>query len=90
MMCLLLNNDRIYWNLQYTLYSILKSIQFLREMASAGSGSGASVATTAVADLPSESFRMAMAVASMGPIILAYPFFQKFFMKGLTIGAVKG
>ena len=90
MMCLLLNNDRTYWNLQYTLYSILKSIQFLREMASAGSSSGASVATTAVADLPSESFRMAMAVASMGPIILAYPFFQKFFMKGLTIGAVKG
>ena len=43
-----------------------------------------------IADLPSETFRMAMAMVTMGPIILAYPFFQKYFVKGLTIGAVKG
>jgi putative aldouronate transport system permease protein len=33
---------------------------------------------------------MAIAVLSIGPIILAYPFFQKYFVKGLTVGAVKG
>lgn len=88
--CLLFNDKRDYWNLQYTLYSILRSIQYLREMASSGTSSGASIAQVAVGDLPAESFRMAMAVVSMGPIILAYPFFQRYFMKGLTIGAVKG
>jgi putative aldouronate transport system permease protein len=33
---------------------------------------------------------MAMAMVWMGPIVLAYPFFQKYFVKGLTTGAVKG
>jgi putative aldouronate transport system permease protein len=33
---------------------------------------------------------MAIAVISIGPIVLAYPFFQKYFVKGLTVGAVKG
>ncbi len=86
--CLLLNNDRNYYNLQFTLYQMLQQINFLREMAS--QSGGAAAAATSVSDLPSESFRMAMAVATMGPIILAYPFFQRYFMKGLTIGAVKG
>ena len=36
------------------------------------------------------STRMAMCVLSMGPILLVYPFFQKYFVKGLTVGAVKG
>jgi putative aldouronate transport system permease protein len=40
--------------------------------------------------LPSEGVRMAIAVISIGPIVLAYPFFQKYFVKGLTVGAVKG
>jgi putative aldouronate transport system permease protein len=43
-----------------------------------------------LSELPSQTFRMAMAVVTVGPIILAYPFFQRFFVKGLTIGAIKG
>ena len=43
-----------------------------------------------VANLPTESYRMAMAVVTVGPIIMAYPFFQQYFIKGLTVGAVKG
>lgn len=42
------------------------------------------------ADLPSESIKMATAVVATGPIILVYPFVQKYFVSGLTIGAVKG
>lgn len=41
-------------------------------------------------DLPSESARMAIVVLAIGPIILAYPYFQKYFVKGMTLGAVKG
>lgn len=85
---LLLINKRELYNLQYTLAEILKSIQFLKEMASSSGGSVDTIKN--LGDLPSESFRMAMAVVTMGPIILAYPFFQKYFVKGLTIGAVKG
>ncbi|WFR58935.1 carbohydrate ABC transporter permease [Anaerocolumna sp. AGMB13025] len=43
-----------------------------------------------VGDLPSESIKMATAVVAIGPIILVYPFVQKYFVSGLTIGAVKG
>lgn len=41
-------------------------------------------------DLPSESIKMATAVVATGPIILAYPFVQKYFVSGMTVGAVKG
>ena len=43
-----------------------------------------------VSDLPSESARMAMAVLAAGPMLCVFPFFQKYFTKGLTVGAVKG
>ena len=67
--CSLLTS-RVY-NLQYTLAEILKSIQFLKEMASSSGGAVDTIKN--LGDLPSESFRMAMAVITMGPIVLAYP-----------------
>lgn len=39
---------------------------------------------------PSESLKMALTVIVTGPIILVYPFIQKYFVSGVTIGAVKG
>lgn len=78
-----LNEPKLY-NIQFLMYQTLMSIQFL---SSGGNFSGAS---TALGDLPSEGARMAIAVVSIGPIVLAYPFFQKYFIKGLTVGAVKG
>ena len=39
---------------------------------------------------PSETLKMATAVMATGPIILLYPFVQKYFVAGLTVGAVKG
>ena len=43
-----------------------------------------------LADIPQEASRMAMCVLTMGPILIVYPFFQKYFIKGMTMGAVKG
>ncbi|HJA93045.1 MAG TPA: carbohydrate ABC transporter permease [Candidatus Eisenbergiella merdipullorum] len=40
--------------------------------------------------IPSETARMALLLTVLGPIMIAYPFFQKYFVQGLTIGAVKG
>lgn len=68
--------------LQYFLYRMLNASRFADAMLR-----GARIATVT---LPKESIKMAMAVVATGPIILAYPFVQKYFVKGLTIGSVKG
>jgi putative aldouronate transport system permease protein len=47
-------------------------------------------ATIDISNLPSESIKMATAVVAIGPIILLYPFVQRYFVSGLTMGAVKG
>lgn len=43
-----------------------------------------------ISDLPTQSIKMATAVLATGPIILLYPFIQRYFIGGLTIGAIKG
>ena len=43
-----------------------------------------------IASLPSVGIKMAIAVVGVLPILIIYPFFQRFFVKGITIGAVKG
>lgn len=68
--------------LQYLLYKTLQSAQFLRS-------SQASNFVT-LNDVPTESLKMATAVIATGPIILLYPFVQRYFVTGITIGAVKG
>ena len=42
------------------------------------------------AEIPTESARMAMAIIVAGPMLVIFPFFQKYFTKGLTVGSVKG
>lgn len=78
---LYINSDTKY-PLQYMLYNLLQQTQALAKIASQ--------AGIVVADLPSNSLKMAMAVVATGPIILVYPFVQKYFVKGITIGSVKG
>lgn len=68
--------------LQYYLNNILTKAQAINA-AAARSGIPAS-------DVPSEPMKLAMTVIATGPIVLLYPFLQKYFVKGVTIGAVKG
>ncbi|MEK0312971.1 carbohydrate ABC transporter permease [Cohnella sp. 56] len=73
-----------FYSLQYLLNMSLLNIQFLSQKSqNAGAASFSGL-------VPQETMRMAMAIIGMGPIVLAYPFFQKYFVKGLTIGAIKG
>ena len=71
--------------LQYLLMTIMKNIEYLNspEAVNAGIGGG----TVA---MPTLSARMAMCVVAAGPILVVFPFFQKYFVKGMTVGAVKG
>ena len=66
--------------LQYTLYQLLASINFAAAM----------VNSLPVINMPKESLKLAMTVVATGPIILVYPFIQRYFVKGITLGAVKG
>ena len=68
------------------LQEIQKSIDYLRSGAEADTPE----AMAALASLPGESARMAIAIIAILPLLVAYPFFQKYFVKGLTVGSVKG
>lgn len=82
-LCMLFISDSEKQSLQYYLYSMLNSARALREIQSR-SGIVLDI------DLPSESSKLAMSMVATGPILLVYPFIQRFFIKGLTVGAVKG
>ena len=71
-----------YRPLQYHLYNVINKVASLKN-----SVAGSNVVIT---DLPGETLKMATAVIATGPIILLYPFVQKYFVAGLTVGAVKG
>ncbi len=70
------------WQLQFYLYDLLNATTAMKQMAS-----NVSMKT---ADLPTESVKLAMAVVATGPVLLFYPFVQRFFVSGITVGAVKG
>lgn len=78
---LYIQNDRMY-PLQYYLYKILSQIEAVKNLARAG--------VNATIDLPEESYKLAMTVVATGPIVFLYPYLQKYFIKGITVGAVKG
>ena len=73
-------------SLQYFLQEMINSIQALKNLATMG----VDVSTVSTSALPQETMKMAMTVIVTGPIILLYPFVQRYFVKGLTIGSVKG
>ena len=68
--------------LQYIIMQITRNIRFAEELASMGG--------TVTENPPAYSSQMATAVITIGPIIFLYPFLQKYFVTGLTVGSVKG
>ncbi|MBQ7793570.1 MAG: carbohydrate ABC transporter permease [Clostridia bacterium] len=77
-------NDESLISLQYLLQRIMQNIKLIQE---------ASYDTSMLAEtteIPSETVRMAMAIVVAGPALVVFPFFQKYFVKGLTVGSVKG
>ncbi len=75
----MLIDDQKLFPLQMLLFKIQSEIAMLSQMAQ-----GVNV------NPPKEGFKMATSIITMGPIILAYPFLQKYFVKGMVVGAVKG
>lgn len=80
--CMLYISKESLYTLQYLIMKIMRQINY------------ASTVPTGVnlyqGALPTYSFRMAAVIAAIGPIVLLYPFVQKYFTTGLTIGSVKG
>ncbi|NIK66587.1 MULTISPECIES: carbohydrate ABC transporter permease [unclassified Paenibacillus] len=70
--------------LQLLLRTLVSNVEFLK------SSSNASAMQRISAQIPSESIKMALTVVTIGPIVFLYPFLQRYFVKGLMVGAVKG
>ncbi|MDR0268073.1 carbohydrate ABC transporter permease [Paenibacillus sp.] len=82
---LYINNQDLY-SLQALLNNLMSNVDALAKNASSMGVSYAMLAAT----MPKESARMAVAIAIVLPVAFAYPFFQRYFISGLTVGAVKG
>ncbi|MFK7691433.1 carbohydrate ABC transporter permease [Paenibacillus sp. HJGM_3] len=76
-------NDPDKYELQFYLYNIINTMSFLADL-------GVSSGVTLSGDIPMESTKLSMSLIVTGPILFLYPFVQRYFVKGLTIGAVKG
>ncbi len=73
-----------YYNIQNILNRLLMDIRYLQ------SGFFGDIASELLANMPSDSVIMAIAVIGVVPILFIYPFFQKYYVKGITLGGVKG
>ena len=78
--CIMLVSDTKLYPLQYLLFELQSRITEARELSQIGVN----------IMLPGEAFKMATVVVTVGPIVLLYPFLQRYFVKGITVGAVKG
>ncbi|HHY82185.1 MAG TPA: carbohydrate ABC transporter permease [Clostridiales bacterium] len=72
-------DKRSLYPLQYMLYKIESIMQFVRQYGSMGN-----------IQVPAQTFQIATLFVTIGPIILVYPFAQRYFVKGIMIGAIKG
>lgn len=74
----------VYYGIQNLMIRLLNNIQFLK------SSQAATILAGREVELPSTGIRMALAVLGILPIIILYPFLQKYLIKGVVMGAVKG
>lgn len=82
---LYINEKESLISLQYLLQRILRNLQLLQQMEASGM-----MVLNETETIPTETVRMAMAILVAGPALFVFPFFQKYFVKGLTVGSVKG
>ena len=80
---IMLVSDADLYPIQYYLMKLRSDQNFMKQLQSSGMMGGS-------AFTPSESLQMATAAVTIGPIVLLYPFLQKYIVKGLVIGSVKG
>ena len=73
--------------LQYFLYQQVNNIEAYKKLIA---NSAVSSAVVTAVSLPTQTLKMALTIVVTGPIILAYPMVQKYFVQGITLGAVKG
>lgn len=73
--------------LQYFLYQQVNNIETYKKLIAT---QGISSAVVSAVSLPTQTLKMALTIVVTGPIVLAYPMVQKYFVQGITIGAVKG
>lgn len=74
--------DDSLFSIQVLLKKMLDNVEMIKNAASSGAAG--------TMQMPSTSIRMAVAVVGALPVLVVYPFFQKYFVKGIAIGAVKG
>lgn len=80
-----ITDDRLF-SLQYLMQKVLRELEFIKQVAS----EGYNVVELDNFKPPSESMRFGMCIVAAGPMLLIFPFFQKYFVKGLTVGSIKG
>lgn len=81
-----IRDSRLY-TLQYMLQRILREVEFIKAVTT---NLGSKLNISLDKNVPTEPIRFAMVIVAAGPMLIIFPFFQKYFTKGLTIGAVKG
>lgn len=82
-LALLYINEPSLYPLQYLLYAILRNAEFLSNNQSASAMLGS-------VQVPLQTIRMAMAVVAIGPVAIAFVFLQRYFVRGITLGGIKG
>ncbi len=80
---LYIRNNNLY-SLQYLLQRIINEATYIKEM------QGTNMEMLVGNQLPAETLKYATAVLAAGPMMVVFPFFQKYFAKGLVVGSVKG
>lgn len=86
--CLIYIESKELYSLQFLLQKILMDAEFVNNIARNVPGGMIDVGN--LMQIPTESVRFAMCIIAAGPMLIIFPFFQKYFTRGLTIGSVKG